>query len=124
MDDLYVVGVAMTRFGPHPDDSLDDMVGAVLQGVTADARASVADVESAYYGSLTQSMLIGQGSIGAQVALRPHGVESIPVVNVENAFRNCASGLWTECPWFLDETAARWRGVVPKSRMCARAHEA
>ena len=89
MDDLYVVGAAMTRFGPHPADSLDAMVGAVLSGVTADAGASIGDIESAYYGSLTQSMLIGQGSIGAQVALRPHGVVSIPVVNVENA---CATG--------------------------------
>ena len=30
MDDLYVVGVSMTPFGPHPDDTLDTMVGAVL----------------------------------------------------------------------------------------------
>ncbi len=89
MDDLYIVGVAMTRFGYHPEDSLDDMVGEVLGGVTADAGATVGDIASAYYGSLTQSMLIGQGSIGAQVALRPHGVASIPVVNVENA---CATG--------------------------------
>lgn len=89
MDDLYVVGVAMTPFGPHPDDTLDAMVGAVLDGATADAGAEISDIQSAYYGSLTQSMLIGQGSIGAQVALRPHGIASIPVVNVENA---CATG--------------------------------
>jgi len=89
MDDLYVVGVSMTRFGPHPEDTLDAMVGSVLGDVTADAGAAIEDIDTAYYGSLTQSMLIGQGSIGAQVALRPHGISSIPVVNVENA---CATG--------------------------------
>ena len=36
----------------------------------------------------------------------------------------CDSGLWTECAWFLAETAASCRCVVPKVRMWERAKAA
>ncbi len=86
--DAYIVGVSMTPFGKHPEMSVKDLVRDAVTSALADAGIGPQQLDSAYFASATQGPLQGQTSIPGQVALRPLGIESIPVVNVENA---CAS---------------------------------
>ncbi|KJC53281.1 thiolase family protein [Bradyrhizobium sp. LTSP857] len=88
-EEVFVVGVGMTRFGRWLDRSLKSLVTeAVLQAIR-DANCRAADIEAAFFSNTTQSIIEGQHLIRGQIALRESGIESIPIVNVENA---CASG--------------------------------
>jgi acetyl-CoA acetyltransferase len=88
-EEVFVVGVGMTRFGRRLDRSLKSLVAeAVLQAVK-DANCRAADIEAAFFSNTTQSIIEGQHLIRGQIALREIGIEFIPIVNVENA---CASG--------------------------------
>lgn len=85
---VYVVGVSMTPFGKLESLSVKDIVRQAVESAFKDAEISANEIDSAYFASATQGPLEGQTSIPGQVALRPLGIEGIPVVNVENA---CAS---------------------------------
>src|ERR1700752_1414959 len=87
-EEIFVAGVGMTRFGRWLDRSVKSLVAdAVLQALE-DASCRAADIEAAFFSNTTQSIIEGQHLIRGQIALREIGIESIPIVNVENA---CAS---------------------------------
>lgn len=88
-EEIYVVGVSMTRFGKFLDRSVKSLVGEAVAAALADAGAGIADIGAAFYANTTQAIMDGQHLIRGQIALRPLGFAGIPVVNVENA---CASG--------------------------------
>ncbi len=88
-DDVFIVGVAMTRFGKRPADSVKALTAEAVTTALADAGAAVADIEAAWFSNTRQPMLEGQNTVRGQIALRPLGLTGIPVTNVENA---CASG--------------------------------
>lgn len=88
-DQVYVVGVGMTKFGLQPDRSVKKMVREAVDRCLSDAGASVADVEAIHFSNLGQPVLEGQTATPGQMALRPLGFEGIPISNVENG---CASG--------------------------------
>jgi acetyl-CoA acetyltransferase len=85
----YVVGVGMTVFGRFPDRSIKDLARSAVLEALADAGCGVADVGAAFFANSGQGYHEGQITIRGQVALRPLGLQGIPIVNVENA---CASG--------------------------------
>lgn len=89
MNDIYVVGSAMTVFGRHPERSLDDLAGEALQGALKDAGCAIGDLGAAFYSGMTNGPLQGQISIPGQVVFSKIGIEGIPIFNIENA---CASG--------------------------------
>ncbi len=88
-DEVYVVGVGMTRFGKLLDRSVKSLVAEAVGAAMDDAGAAIGEVDAVYYGNTTQGIIDGQLLVRGQVALRPLGFASIPIVNVENA---CASG--------------------------------
>ena len=88
-DEIYVVGVGMTRFGKFLDRTVKSLVAEAVGDALADAGARVDDVGAAFYANTTQGIMDGQTLVRGQVALRPLGFATIPIVNVENA---CASG--------------------------------
>ncbi|MBP7337903.1 thiolase family protein [Niveispirillum sp.] len=88
-DDIYVIGVSMTRFGKFLDRSVKSLVAEAVNSALMDAGAKITDIGAAYYANTTQGIMDGQLLIRGQVALRPLGFATIPIVNVENA---CASG--------------------------------
>lgn len=88
-DQVYVVGVGMTRFGLYPDRSIKEMVREAVGACLADASASVGDVGAIAYGNMGQAVLEGQTATPGQIALRPLGFQRAPITNVENG---CASG--------------------------------
>ena len=86
---VFIAGIAMTRFGKRPDDSVKSLTAEAVTAALSDAGANVADIEAAWFSNTRQPMLEGQNTVRGQIALRPLGLTGIPVVNVENA---CASG--------------------------------
>lgn len=89
MSDVYVAGVGMTRFGKLVDTDLYAMVGEAVTKALQDAGAAPADVQSVYYGAVTNGLLQGQYCVPGPIAMRRLGIVDIPVFTVENA---CASG--------------------------------
>jgi acetyl-CoA acetyltransferase len=89
MNDIYVVGVGMTKFGRLLESSVYDMVGEAVGLALKDAGVSTSDIGAAYYATATNGIFQGQTAIPGPIAMRRVGIEGVPVFTVENA---CASG--------------------------------
>ena len=89
MMDVEIAGVGMHPFGRFLASSLKDLGRVAGLRALADAGIGVKDVQAAYSANGLAGILSGQEQIRGQTVLRDMGIESIPVVNVENA---CASG--------------------------------
>ncbi|TCW83904.1 thiolase [Burkholderia sp. SRS-46] len=89
MNNIYIVGIAMTVFGRHIERSIDDLAREALRGALHDAGCNADAIGAAFYSGVTNGHLQGQISIPGQVVFSKIGLEGIPVFNVENA---CASG--------------------------------
>jgi acetyl-CoA acetyltransferase len=92
-EDIFIVGVGMSRFGKLADESVKSLTGLVVKAALADAGASVSDIGLACFSNTTQSIIDGQHLIAGQVALRPLGLGGIPIVNVENACASAATAV-------------------------------
>lgn len=91
MRDVFVAGVGMTRFGKFLDVGIKRLADEAVSGALDDAGAAVAQLEAVYGGNAVAGLITGQEMIRTQVALRPLGVEGIPVFNIENACASSAS---------------------------------
>lgn len=85
MSDVYIAGVSMTNFGKHLDRSLKSLAGEALQAALQDAGSDVKAIEAVFFGNCVQGHMEGQDMVRGEIALRPYGIEGVPVVNVENA---------------------------------------
>lgn len=82
-DDIWILGIHMTKFGKHPNLDVVDLGAEAIQGALADAGVTMADV-----GILAAGNLLGSGSIAQQLQ-KQVGQTGIPAYNVSNA---CATG--------------------------------
>jgi acetyl-CoA acetyltransferase len=89
MQDVYIIGVGMIRFGKHLDLTIKGMAKDAVENVLKDAKLKEEDIEAAYVANTFWGMFNGQHSIRGQVMLRELGLQGIPITNVENA---CAGG--------------------------------
>ena len=89
MEDVYVIGIGMTRFGKYLNLGIKDLTAESVKLCLADAGISTNDIQSASFSNSVWGYFDGQECIRGQVALQPLGIEGIPVTNVENA---CAGG--------------------------------
>ena len=85
MSDVYIAGVSMTNFGKHLDRTLKSLTGEALEAVLKDAGCEVRMIEAVFFGNCVQGHMEGQDMVRGEIALRPFGIEGVPVVNVENA---------------------------------------
>jgi acetyl-CoA acyltransferase len=92
-DDVYIVGIAMTRLGKFPARSVKDLTREAVDGALADARCGASDIQAAWFSNTRQGMMEGQNVIRGQCALRPLGFGGIPISNVENACASASTGL-------------------------------
>ncbi len=81
-DDVYILGIVMTKFGKHPDKDIIDLASEAALGAIADAGISMKEVGILGFGNL-----MGQNS--GQMLQKQIGQTGIPVYNVSNA---CATG--------------------------------
>lgn len=83
-DDLWILGIHMTKFGKHTDRDLVDLAAEAALGALADGGVTMADMGVLAAGNLMQAA----GGIGQQLQ-KQIGQTGIPVYNVVNA---CATG--------------------------------
>ena len=82
-DDVFILGIVMTKFGKYPDKDVVDLAAEAAMGALADAGVTMRDI-----GILAAGNLMGGGGIG-QMIQKQIGQTGIPVYNVSNA---CATG--------------------------------
>lgn len=82
-DDVWILGIHMTKFGKHPDKDIVDLGAEATFGALKDAGLTMKDV-----GILAAGNLMGGGGLGQQLQ-KQVGQTGIPVYNVTNA---CATG--------------------------------
>lgn len=89
MDNVYVIGVGMIRFGKYLDGSVRGMAREALDATLADAALGIEDLQAAYVANSFWGMFSNQHAIRGEVMLWDSGLKGIPIVNCENA---CAGG--------------------------------
>ena len=82
-DDIWILGIHMTKFGKHFDKDIVDLGAEAIFGALADAGVTMRDI-----GVFAAGNLLGGGGIGQQLQ-KQVGQTGIPVFNVTNA---CATG--------------------------------
>src|SRR5687767_1185753 len=83
-DDIWILGIHMTKFGKHPDKDTVDLAAEAVQGALADGGVSMRDV-----GVLAAGNLMNASAGFGQQLQKQIGQTGIPVYNVANA---CATG--------------------------------
>jgi len=86
---VYVSGVGMIKFSKYLDKGIKALTGEALDLVLKDSSLDVGDIQAAWFSNTAWGYMANQHSIRGQVALTVHGIDGIPITNVENA---CASG--------------------------------
>ncbi len=82
-DDVWILGIHMTKFGKHPDKDVVDLGAEAIRGALSDGGVSMRDI-----GIVAAGNLMGGGGIGQQLQ-KQVGQTGVPVYNVSNA---CATG--------------------------------
>ncbi len=83
MRKVFVIGVAMTRFGRHPETKVTELGREACKGAIDDAGVRGKDIEGAF---CSHSF---QGRVAGQRVLKHLGLTGMPIINVENA---CSGG--------------------------------
>jgi acetyl-CoA acyltransferase len=83
-EDIWILGITMTKFGKHPDKDLIDLASEAATGALADAGVTMRDIGVLAAGNLMNA----SAGIGQQLQ-KQIGQTGIPVFNVANA---CATG--------------------------------
>ncbi len=91
-DDLWILGIHMTKFGKHPDLDLVDLASEAVLGALADAGAEMKDMGVIGAGNL----MAANAGIGQQLQ-KQLGQTGIPVYNVANACATGATALRVAC---------------------------
>jgi acetyl-CoA acetyltransferase len=81
-DDVWILGIYMTKFGKHPDRDTVDLASEAAMAALSDAQVGVRDMGVLAFGSL-------MGATNGQMLQKQIGQTGIPVFNVANA---CATG--------------------------------
>ena len=83
-EDIWIVGISMTKFGKHPDKDTVDLAAEAVMAALADGDLSMKDMGVLAAGNL----MAASAGIGQQLQ-KQVGQTGIPVYNVANA---CATG--------------------------------
>jgi acetyl-CoA acyltransferase len=83
-EDVWILGIHMTKFGKHPDKDSVDLASEAVLGALADGGVSMKDIGVMAAGNL----MAASAPIGQQIQ-KQVGQTGIPVYNVANA---CATG--------------------------------
>ena len=89
MRDVYVIGAHTIKFGKYLDKSIKDLAAMTVLPCLKEAKLDKKDIQALWFGNSAWGYYGSQDCIRAQCALRPLGIEAIPMTNVENA---CAGG--------------------------------
>ena len=93
-DDVWILGINMTKFGKHPDKDTVDLAAEATMGALADGGVTMRDI-----GILAAGNLMGGGLGIGQAIQKQVGQTGIPVYNVVQRVRDrrdraCAPRSW------------------------------
>src|SRR3984893_5788242 len=91
-DDLWILGIHMTKFGKHPEMDLVDLASEAVLGALSDGGVEMKDMGVIGAGNL----MAANAGIGQQVQ-KQLGQTGIPVYNVANACATGATALRVAC---------------------------
>lgn len=94
MDEVYIIGVGMNRFGKYLEGSVKRMAREALDLVLEDAGLTKDAIEAAYVSNTFWGMFSNQHSIKGEVMLWDVGMNGIPIVNCENACAGASTALY------------------------------
>lgn len=97
MDEVYVAGAAMTRFGKFPGTTVRALAEEAARGALDDAGVTAADIGMVFFSNAVAGILTNQEMIRGQAALRYTGLLGVPMVNVENACASASSAFHLAC---------------------------
>ena len=97
MENIYIIGVGMIRFGKYPDQTVQTMAHEAIGLALKDAGLATEDIEAVFFANTFWGMFDNQHSIRGEVVMRNMGVGSIPVTNVENACAGGSTALHAAC---------------------------
>jgi acetyl-CoA acetyltransferase len=83
-DEIWILGIHMTKFGKHPDEDIVDLASEAVRGALADGGVTMKDMGVIGAGNLMMAM-----APTGQMVQKQMGQTGIPVYNVSNA---CATG--------------------------------
>ena len=89
MRDVYIVGAHTIKFGKYLDKSIKDLAAMTINPCLKEAALDKKDIQALWFANSGWGYYKGQDCITGPGALRPLGIEAIPMTNVENA---CAGG--------------------------------
>ncbi len=89
MREVYVIGVNTIKFGKYLDKSIKDLTAQTVIPCLNDASLDKKDIQAIWFANSAWGYAKGQECIRGQVALRPLGIDALPIANIENA---CAGG--------------------------------
>jgi len=93
MNDIYVIGVGMIRFGKYLDGSVREMAKEAFDLVLKDAGLTKEAIEAAYISNTFWGMFSNQHSIKGEVMLWDMDMNGIPMVNCENACAGASTAM-------------------------------
>ena len=94
MRDVYIIAVGMTHFAKQLDRTEKSLVAEAFEKMMKDVpELKISDIQSAFFSNMAWGFFNMQHSIKGQVALRPLGIEGIPITNVENACASASTAL-------------------------------
>ena len=83
-DDIWILGINMTKFGKHPDKDVVDLASEAALAALADGGVTIKDM-----GILAAGNLMGAAAGIGQQLQKQIGQTGIPVFNVANACASC-----------------------------------
>jgi acetyl-CoA acetyltransferase len=94
MDDVYVIGIGMIRFGKYADKTVKSMAHEAVGLALKDAGLEKGRLQAAFVSNSYWGMFSNQHSIKGQVILRGIGIQGIPIASVENACAGASTALY------------------------------
>lgn len=93
MQDVYIIGIGMNRFGKNPNESVRSMAKQVILQALEDAKLQKGDLQGGFFANSFWGMFSDQHSIRGQIVFRELGIGDIPLANVENACAGASTAL-------------------------------
>lgn len=93
MDNIYVIGIGMIRFGKYADKTVKSMAHEAVSLALKDAGLEKERLQAAFVSNSYWGMFSNQHSIKGQVILRGIGIQGIPIATVENACAGASTAL-------------------------------
>lgn len=96
---VHVVGVGHTKFGRLLDRSVASLSEEAARAALEDAGLAPRDVGMVAFGNAGQGALEGQHSVRGVLALRGLRLESVPIINVDNACAGASTAFQVACTY-------------------------